>query len=73
VFDDVVNRRYNQDSFSTSMIMLLISGALGEILEQCIPYENHPITPADIDVDIKANKYFCSVLYGRFALCSFLT
>jgi len=57
VFKDTVNREYNQDSFSNfNDNAAQFPGWFDDFWSEHFPFEHHPITPADIDVDYQGEQ-----------------
>ncbi|MFA5554877.1 MAG: carboxypeptidase regulatory-like domain-containing protein, partial [Phycisphaerae bacterium] len=63
-FDDKVNRKYNQDSFSNfNDNSAFYEGPWEDLWSGKFPLEDHPITAADVDVDYKGKQRITAWYY----------
>ncbi len=64
VFDDSVNREYKQDSFSNfNDNSAAYYGSFDEFWSEYFPYENHPVSAAEIDVDYEGEQKISAYYY----------
>ncbi len=67
-FDDDVSRTYTQDSFSNfNDNGAFFEGGFDEFWSSYFPFENHPITAAEIDVDYDGSQQI-TAFYGMIDL-----
>lgn len=55
-FQDSVDRTYDQDTFSNFNDNSTFSGSFDQFWSASFPFENHPITAAEIDVDYRGSQ-----------------
>ena len=74
VFNDDVTRKFNQDSFSNfNDNSAQFEGPFEFFWSSVFPFEDHPVTPADIDVDYNGEqKIFAWYVMADVPLTSFL-